>query len=343
MKLSDFDFSLPQESIAQKPVTERDCSRLMIIDRQSGRIRECLFKDITRYIASNDLLVLNNTRVFPARLYGEKAGSGGKIEALLISQTGEGEWLCLIKGKVKIGQLLRFAQSNLSARVLSKEEEGRWQLHFDWEGDFFGLLQRYGSVPLPPYIKRDESCHEDKERYQTVFARHTGAVAVPTAGLHFTDSLLKKISQKGSQIAFVTLHVGPGTFKPVRTRHIEWHRMDGEKYSIAPDDLESISVAKKEGKRIIAVGTTTTRVLETICVDRGFNQASLAGVTNLYITPGFRFKNVDKLITNFHLPQSTPLILVCAFAGYELTMKAYRQAVERGFRFYSYGDAMLIT
>lgn len=342
MKLSAFDFSLPKGLIAQKPAKIRDHSRLMIVDRRSGIIEEGKFRDIISYLRPDDLMVLNNTKVFPARLKGKKTETGGNIEILLINPIEEGTWLCLIKGRMRVGQGLTFVPNGLSGTVISKEGAGKWQVRFEWEGDFFELLQKYGQVPLPPYIKRPSPVVEDVQRYQTVFAEHTGAVAAPTAGLHFTDTLIKRIREKGVETAFVTLHVGPGTFKPIREEDIHKHKMDEEAYSVSKKDINRINAAKGEGRRIIAVGTTTTRVLETLYLKGDPPGSKQEGWSDLFITPGFHFNIVDALITNFHLPRSTLLILVCAFSGYDLIMKAYSLAIKKGFRFYSYGDAMFI-
>ena len=342
MKLSEFDFSLPQELIAQKPAQTRDRSRLMIVNRQSGNIEEGEFRSIISYLQTDDLLVLNDTRVFPARLHGKKEETGGKVEVLLLNPIEEDQWLCLIKGKVWVGQRLIFARNSLFGTVICKEEPGKWQIRFEWEGNFFELLQKYGQMPLPPYIKRSSPSSEDLKRYQTVFAQHTGAVAAPTAGLHFTKSLLKKIKGKGVQTAFITLHVGPGTFKPIREEEINNHKMDEEIYCVNEIALERIKKAKERGGRVIAVGTSTTRVLETIYLYGSPLESSLEGSSDLFIFPGFQFNATDALITNFHLPCSTLLILVCAFAGYDLIMNAYKIAIKKEFRFYSYGDAMFI-
>jgi S-adenosylmethionine:tRNA ribosyltransferase-isomerase len=343
MKLSAFDFSLPSELIAQNPVQIRDRSRLMIIDRQSGHIEEGEFRDIVKYLYPEDLLVLNNTRVFPARLLAKKEDTGGKVEVLLIHPIEKGFWLCMIKGKVKVKQKLIFAPKKLSGIVEGKEGDGKCKVRFEWEGDFFNLLQKYGQMPLPPYIKRPYPLPQDQKRYQTVFAQHTGAIAAPTAGLHFTNRLLNQIKEMGIEMAFVTLHVGPGTFKPIREKVIENHKMDKEIYCVMPKDLKMIMTAKNSARRIIAIGTTTTRALETIYRNDKPPLTTLQGWTDLFITPGFRFKVVDALITNFHLPLSTLLILVCAFGGYDLIMKAYKLAIKKRYRFYSYGDAMFIT
>ncbi|MBN2372756.1 tRNA preQ1(34) S-adenosylmethionine ribosyltransferase-isomerase QueA [bacterium] len=344
MKLSDFDFSLPEGLIAQQPSSIRDHSRLMIVDRKTGNIEEGRFMDIINYLRPGDLMALNDTKVFPARLKGKKTETGGSIEILLINPLDKKTWLCLIKGRVKPGQELIFVPDVLSGTVIDKEGTGKWLVRFEWEGDFIAVLQRYGQVPLPPYIKRPDPSKEDTKRYQTVFAEHIGAVAAPTAGLHFTEELMKKICEKGVVTAFVTLHVGPGTFKPIIKDDILKHKMDIEKYSVSGKDIDLIDTAKKEGRRIIAVGTTTTRALETLYLKSPPPKGSKQdGWTDLFIVPGFHFKIVDALITNFHLPRSTLLVLVCAFSGYDLIMKAYDLAIKKGFRFYSYGDAMLIT
>ena len=342
MKLSRFDFSLPSELIAQKPARIRDRSRLMIVDRKSGLIEEAVFRDIIHHLHAGDLMVLNNTRVFPARLLGKKEETGGKAEVLLVHPIEEGTWACMIKGNIRIGQRLTFANGQLSAIVEEKAGDGICRVRFEWEGDFYDILDKHGQTPLPPYIKRKHPLPEDRKRYQTIFARHTGAVAAPTAGLHFTDELLTRIRDIGVTMAFVTLHVGPGTFKPIRTEMIEDHKMDRETYSITAEDLEEIKKAKDAGRRIISVGTTSTRVLETIYQKGPPAETTMEGWTDLFITPGFRFNVVDALITNFHLPLSTLFILVSAFGGYDLIMKAYRLAIKKRYRFYSYGDAMFI-
>jgi S-adenosylmethionine:tRNA ribosyltransferase-isomerase len=307
MTLSEFDFFLPPDRIAQTPAQIRDQSKLMIIDRKSGRIEEGQFKDIIHYLYPDDLMVLNNTRVFPARLLGKKEETGGKIEALLVQPVSETIWVCLIKGKVRSGQRLVFAQGHLSGVVEGKERDRGYRIRFEWIGNFSELLEKHGQIPLPPYIKREQTLHQDHARYQTVFARHIGAVAAPTAGLHFTQNLMGQIKQKGVEMAYVTLHVGPGTFKPIREDAIEKHKMDQEAYFIRPQDLQMIIQTKNKKKGIIAVGTTTTRVLETIYQNTLPEPPFKAteGWTGLFITPGFRFKVVDALITYYHLPRST--------------------------------------
>jgi len=342
MRLSAFDFSLPSELIAQEPATIRDRSRLMVIDRATGSIADCEFRDIVAFLRPDDLIVLNDTRVFPARLSGIKEDTGGKVEVLLVHPVDEGSWHCLVKGRVSAGQRLVFARGTIAGDVVEKGGDGTCTLRFIVEGDLFDVLQKHGQIPLPPYIKREHPLPHDHSRYQTVFARHWGAVAAPTAGLHFTDELLDSIRGMGVDIAAVTLHVGPGTFKPIREEAIERHVMESEAYRIRPEDRAMIVSAKDAGRRIIAVGTTTTRVLETLYMKGAPHCAPLEGWTDLFITPGFRFNAVDALVTNFHLPRSTLLILVCAFGGYDLIMRAYHRAIEKGYRFYSYGDAMFI-
>ncbi len=342
MNLSCFDFPLPSELIAQRPAGIRDRSKLMVVDRRSGKIHEAEFRDIIHYLFPNDLIVLNNTKVFPSRIYGEKEETGGKIEVLLVEKKEGKEWISLIKGKVKVGQRLIFAKKRLSAIVIDQEGAGKWLIRFETDEDLLDIMNKYGQTPLPPYIKRDTPLSYDKIRYQTVYAKQTGAVAAPTAGLHFTKNLIKKIMEKGVEIVFVTLHVGPGTFRPVKTADINNHKMDKEAYSVSEEAVEKINKAKKSGRRVIAIGTTTTRVLETIYLKGIPKISGIEGYTDLFITPGFRFKAVDALVTNFHLPRSTLLILVSAFSGYDLIMKTYKMAVEKGYRFYSYGDAMFI-
>ncbi|MGA1795043.1 MAG: tRNA preQ1(34) S-adenosylmethionine ribosyltransferase-isomerase QueA [bacterium] len=342
MELSAFDFSLPSRLIAQKPAPVRDRSRLMIVDRATGDITECEFRDIVAFLCPDDLMVLNDTRVFPARLCGIKEDTGGRVEVLLVHPVNKGRWHCMVRGRIRAGQRLVFAGGAIAGEVVEKQGDGTCTLQFLVEGDLFEVLQKHGQIPLPPYIKREHPLPEDRARYQTVFARHWGAVAAPTAGLHFTGELLERIRGMGIEIAAVTLHVGPGTFRPIREEAIERHIMESEAYRIRPEDHAMIVSAKEAGRRIVAVGTTTTRVLETIYLKGTPSLAPLEGWADLFITPGFRFNAVDALVTNFHLPRSTLLILVCAFGGYDLIMSAYRRAVEKGYRFYSYGDAMLI-
>ncbi len=347
MNIRDFDFNLPEELIAQEPSLERDRSRLMVVDRKSGLIEHRLFFEITDYLKPGDLLVINDTKVIPARLMGRK-GTGGRAEVFLLEKDDkeENSWECLVGGKrIRSGVMIEF-DDNLKGEVLEEVGDGRFKIRFHSDRPFDEVLEEVGQVPLPPYIKRGQGAEvrgqgEDKERYQTIFAEKKGAVAAPTAGLHFTEELLKKIREMGIETATVTLHVGPGTFLPVRTERIEEHRMLPERYEISPDAATKINKAKAEGRRVIAVGSTVTRALEAASDERGSVKPGVDRTT-IFIYPGYSFKTVDVMITNFHLPKSTLLLLVSAFAGRELIYKAYGEAIEKGYRFYSYGDAMMI-
>ncbi len=344
MLLSDFDYDLPLELIAQEPVPERASSRLLVIDRARQQLSHARFADIPRLLPHDCLLGLNDTRVFPARLHGRKE-TGGVVEVLLlrrVRRSGE-VWEVLCKGGQSIRPRARMRFSpELSGEWLVAPREGRGVLQFFSRGDFWAVLERLGEVPLPPYIKRGTSePHQDRERYQTVYARHLGAVAAPTAGLHFTEDLLNAVQQRGVETVFVTLHVGIGTFQPIRSEEIEHHSMEEEEYCLTEEVAERINLAKRAGKKIIAVGTTTTRALESAATEEGMVRPGQHRTT-LFIYPGYRFRVIDGLVTNFHLPRSTLLLLVAAFAGRELTLKAYAEAVAHQYRFYSYGDAMLI-
>jgi S-adenosylmethionine:tRNA ribosyltransferase-isomerase len=346
MLLSDFDYNLPLELIAQEPNPKRDASRLLRVERSHGRISHHHFSDLVHLLPSDCLLVLNNTRVLPARLRGRKE-SGGSIEVLLLrrlTEGGEGEvWEVLCKGgqNIRVGSRLQFAPE-LSCEWLRAPCEGRGVVRFFAQGELLTVLERLGDMPLPPYIKRPQgSSGADRARYQTVYARVPGAVAAPTAGLHFTDELLAKLCDRGVETVFVTLHVGAGTLQPVRVEKVEDHKMEAEEYELQEATVERINLAKRSGRKILAVGTTTTRALESACVGDGTMQAGRHH-TNLFIYPGYRFKVIDGLITNFHLPRSTLLLLVSALAGRELILRVYAEAVARHYRFYSYGDAMLI-
>ncbi len=342
MKVSDFDYTLPKELIAKFPAEPRDSSRLMVLNRKTGEIEHRIFRDIKEYLKEGDLLVLNDTKVIPARLYGELP-TGAKVEVLLVRQVEPGTWEVMGRPakKLKPGRRVIFSPE-LSAEVLKYLGEGRRLLKFRYpEGkEFMEILSRIGRVPLPPYIEREER-PEDREKYQTVFAKKEGSVAAPTAGLHFTPELLKELKEMGVIIKTVTLHVGPGTFKPVKVDRVEEHRMDYETYTVPPETAAEVNRAKEEGRRVIAVGTTVVRTLESAADEEGFVESG-EGSTNLFIYPGYRFKVIDALITNFHLPRSTLLMLVCAFAGKEKVLNAYREAVKEGYRFYSFGDAMFI-
>lgn len=338
MQLSDFDYFLPKELIAQYPAKRRTDSRLLILRREDGSIEHRRFSDIIGYINKDDLLILNNTKVFPARLFGRKI-TGGRIEALLLKELDAGKWECFIGGSIKKGDAIIFA-SNLQARVEEDLGGGKKAISFDNISGLEQRLYRLGKVPLPPYIKRDASA-SDKKRYQTVYAKVKGAVAAPTAGLHFSDALLSKIKKKGVKIKETTLHVGPGTFQPVKCDNISEHRMEPEYFRITEDTAKAVNNVKAKKGRIIAVGTTSAKALESAVDDSGMLNAR-EGYSKLFIHPPYRFKIADALLTNFHLPKSTLLMLVSAFAGRDLILWAYNEAVKQGYRFYSYGDAMLI-
>ncbi|MEZ4600510.1 MAG: tRNA preQ1(34) S-adenosylmethionine ribosyltransferase-isomerase QueA [Syntrophotaleaceae bacterium] len=342
MRLSDFDFELPPEQIAQTPALRRDGSRLMVLDRALGVVKTGHFQGILDYFRPGDVLVLNDTRVIPARLLGRKE-SGGKIEVLLVRRlSGDEEvWACLTKSSKspRPGSRLLMGEG-ITGTVLAGGEEPYRQIRFAVEGDFLQAIEKVGHIPLPPYIHRDDD-RLDRERYQTVYARTAGSVAAPTAGLHFTEDLLDTLRERGVTICPVTLHVGLGTFLPVRSEDILSHRMHEENYFVPEATAALVNEARARGDRIFALGTTSTRTLEYAADDKGRLVAG-EGVCDLFITPGYRFRIVDALVTNFHLPRSTLLMLVSAFAGRDFVLKAYRQAVAEGFRFFSYGDCMLI-
>ncbi len=342
MKVSDFDYHLPPELIAKFPAEPRDSARLLVLHRKSGKLEHRIFRDIVEYLREGDVLILNDTKVIPARLFG-RLPSGGKIELLLTRQISPNIWEVMAKParKLKEGREIIF-DDELKGVVKGYAGKGKRLIEFKLpeSKSFMEKLEEIGHIPLPPYIEREER-PEDREKYQTVFAKREGAVAAPTAGLHFTEDLLKKLSDKGIIIRTVTLHVGPGTFKPVKVENVEEHEMDYEVYNVPPETAEEVNKAKSEGRRIVAVGTTVVRTLESAADESGTVKAG-EGSTNLFIYPGYRFKVVDVLITNFHLPRSTLIMLVSAFAGREKVLNAYREAVKMGYRFYSYGDAMLI-
>lgn len=334
-------YDLPEELIAQDPLEKRDESRLLVLDKNTGEIEHKVFKNILDYLRPNDCLVINNTRVIPARLIGKKIGTGGKIEIFLLKDLGGDSWEALTKpGKKALpGTRFSFGENDeLIAEILEVKEDGNRVVHFEYEGIFNEVLDRVGIVPLPPYIHNKL---EDAERYQTVYSKFKGSAAAPTAGLHFTQELLEEIKQKGVDIAEVTLHVGLGTFRPVKEDNILNHKMHSEHYKIDEVACEKINNAKKKGGRIIAVGTTSCRVLESVSV-KGEELRPCEGNTEIFIYPGYEFKILDGLITNFHLPESTLIMLVSALAGYDNIMNAYKIAVEERYRFFSFGDAMLI-
>ncbi|MCM0648804.1 tRNA preQ1(34) S-adenosylmethionine ribosyltransferase-isomerase QueA [Clostridium swellfunianum] len=340
MEVKDFYFDLPEELIAQHPLEKRDESRLMIVDKNSGSIEHKKFKDILDYLEPGDCLVLNDTRVLPARLIGSKENSGGKMEFLLLKRLDKKRWETLVKpGKrAQLGAKFVFGNGELKAEVVGMAEEGSRVVEFHYEGIFEEVLDRLGQMPLPPYIKETL---EDKERYQTVYSKEVGSAAAPTAGLHFTQELLDMIREKGVKTAFVTLHVGLGTFRPVKAEKIEQHIMHAEYYIMNEETARLINSTKEKGKRVIAVGTTSNRTLETIADENG-RVREQSGWTDIFIYPGYKFKIVDALITNFHLPESTLIMLVSAFAGRDTIMKAYKTAVEDKYRFFSFGDAMFL-
>lgn len=340
MKTSDFYFDLPEELIAQVPIKDRSSSRLMVLDKESGQIEHKIFKDILEYLNPGDCLVLNNTRVIPARLIGEKVDTGGKIEFLLLKRTEEDTWQTLVKpGKrAKVGTKFSFGDGKLIGEVIGLAEEGSRIVKFYYEGIFEEVLDELGNMPLPPYITERL---EEKERYQTVYSKHNGSAAAPTAGLHFTDELLQKIKDKGVEIVFVTLHVGLGTFRPVKVDDVLNHEMHSEYYMVTEEAAQKINLAKSNGKNIICVGTTSCRTIESAADENG-NIKESSGWTNIFIYPGYKFKLVDKLITNFHLPESTLIMLVSALCGKDNVLNAYNVAVEEKYRFFSFGDAMII-
>ncbi|MEE0862106.1 MAG: tRNA preQ1(34) S-adenosylmethionine ribosyltransferase-isomerase QueA [Lachnospiraceae bacterium] len=340
MKLQDFYYDLPQELIAQDPLLDRTSSRLMHVDRNSGNIDHKIFSDVIDYLNEGDCLVINNTKVIPARLFGTREGHEGKVEILLLKRRENDIWESLVKPgkKCRVGTMLVFGDGLLKAEVLDVVEDGNRLIKFYYEGIFEEILDKLGQMPLPPYITHEL---KDKTRYQTVYAKHDGSAAAPTAGLHFTKELLEKIEKKGIVIANVTLHVGLGTFRPVKVDNILEHHMHSEFYMIEESEALKINKAKEAGKRVISVGTTSCRTLESAATDDGKIQAS-SGWTDIFIYPGYKFKLIDGLITNFHLPESTLLMLVSAFAGKENIMAAYEEAVKERYRFFSFGDAMIL-
>ena len=347
MDVSEFDFTLPDELIAQHPPARRGDSRLLVLDRQTGGTQHTQFAQIADYLRAGDLLVVNNTKVFPARLLGHRVPSGGSVEALLLEQHGADEWSALMHPgqKLKAGARAVFERNGarIYLEVLTRRFFGRRtvRLWTDEGGDIRAAIDRIGHIPLPPYIRRDDT-PADRERYQTVYARERGSIAAPTAGLHFTPALLDSLAARGVERAEVTLHVGYGTFKPVRATRVEDHEVDAESFAVAADAAAALTRARRDGRRIIAVGTTTVRALESLDIDAGATIRPATGNTRLFIHPGHQFRIVSGMVTNFHLPKSSLLMLVSALAGRERVLSAYREAVARGYRFYSYGDAMLV-
>lgn len=343
MDVSLFDFDLPEELIAQTPLADRSASRLMFIDRKEQKIIGDHFHNITEYLRPGDVLVLNNTKVLPARLFGIKADTGAQIEVLLLKQIEQeiDVWEVLVKpGKrVKVGTVIQFGEGQLKATCEKIFEDGGRLLRFEYQGQFLEVLAELGEMPLPPYIRAKL---EDPNRYQTVYAKEPGSAAAPTAGLHFTEKLLDELKSKGIEIAYVTLHVGLGTFRPVKVEKVEEHQMHEEYYEIQEEEAQKIQRCKQAGGRVIAVGTTACRTLESVATKHNGNVVADRGWTNIFIYPGYRFQVLDGLITNFHLPRSSLVMLVSAFASRELIMKAYHHAIEERYRFFSFGDAMLI-
>ncbi len=342
MKVSDFNYELPKELIAQHPLEKRDESRLMVLNRDTKKIENKTFKDIIDYLEPGDCLVRNNTKVIPARLYGKIIGKESQkpVEFLLLKQLENNNWEVMVRPgkKLRSGAKVEFGEGLLKAEILEVLENGNRKVHFEYNGIFNEILDQIGLMPLPPYITETL---KEKDRYQTVYAKYEGSAAAPTAGLHFTNELLEKIKAKGVEIANVTLHVGIGTFRPVKVENIEEHKMHTEHFYIKQEDAEKINKAKREGHKIIAVGTTSCRVLETIANEKG-ELKETEGDTNIFIYPGYKFKCIDRLITNFHLPESTLIMLVSSLATKEFIMEAYNKAVQEKYRFFSFGDAMLI-
>jgi S-adenosylmethionine:tRNA ribosyltransferase-isomerase len=341
MKVDLFDFHLPEELIAQTPLENREQSRLMVLDKETGAIEHEVFKNITKYLKPGDCLVLNDTRVLPARLYGSKEDTGANVEVLLLKQEEGDSWETLVKPakRVKEGTKIVFGEGQLTATCVGSLEHGGRILDFDYEGIFYEVLEELGSMPLPPYIKEQL---EDKERYQTVYAKERGSAAAPTAGLHFTEHLLDEIREMGVHIAFITLHVGLGTFRPVSVDDIDHHEMHAEFYQMTEGTARLLNEVKEDGGRIITVGTTSTRTLETIASNNNGRFKEDSGWTSIFIFPGYEFQGIDAMITNFHLPKSTLIMLVSALAGRENVLHAYNTAVEEKYRFFSFGDAMFI-
>ena len=340
MKTDDFDYELPEELIAQVPLTDRSGSRLMVVDRKTGKVNHDHFDHILDYLEKGDVLVLNDTKVIPARLYGSKEETKAVIELLLLNETDTDIWNCLVRpGKrVHVGTVIDFGNGLLKATCLSEADDGIKCFQFSYEGEFYQILDRIGDMPLPPYIHEKL---EDPDRYQTVYAKKRGSVAAPTAGLHFTPDLLKQIEEKGILVTTITLHVGIGTFRPVKVEDVTKHVMHEEYYEMSQETCDLLTKAKEEGRRIIAVGTTSTRTLETIYSKYNCFKAC-SGVSNIFIYPGYEYKAIDGLITNFHLPKSTLIMLVSAFASKDIILNAYREAVKNQYRFFSFGDSMFI-
>ena len=340
MKTSDFYYDLPEELIAQDPLEDRTASRLLVLNRETGTVEHKIFSDVIDYLNDGDCLVINNTRVIPARLIGEKEGTGGKVEVLLLKRRANDVWETLVKPgkKLRPGARVTFGDGRLKAEILEIAEEGNRLVRFYYEGIFEEILDSLGEMPLPPYITHKL---EDKEMYQTVYAKYDGSAAAPTAGLHFTKELLNKIEEKGIKIASITLHVGLGTFRPVKVDDVNNHHMHTEWYEVNAEAADIINETKRNGGRVVCVGTTSCRTIESVADENGYMKAK-TGETDIFIYPGYKFKVMDGLITNFHLPESTLVMLVSAFAGKENVLAAYETAVKERYRFFSFGDAMIL-
>ena len=345
MRLSDYDYDLPPGLIAQRPAARRDESRLLVLDRKTGAISHRRFRGIVEYVRPGDLLVLNDTKVLRARIIGRRA-TGGRVEALLLGEKEDGVWEALFKpgGRLRQGEVIEFESGAVRAEMIERRGEGVWLARFEAPGGLRQALESVGRVPLPPYINRGESADPaaDAERYQTVYARRPGAAAAPTAGLHFTPELLEQLQRQGVSLAYITLHVGLGTFKPIAVEDVSQHKMHSEWFEISEAVASQINAARERGGRIVAVGTTSCRVLETAAASETPSVSPMCGTTDIFIHPPYRFRLTDALVTNFHLPRTTLLLLVSALAGRELILRAYNEAIREQYRFYSYGDAMLI-
>lgn len=339
MKVADFNYELPKELIAQHPYDKRDEARLMVLDKENKTIEHKVFKDVLEYLKPGDCLVINDTKVIPARIYGKK-DTGANVEFLLLKNLGNDEWEAMVRpgNKLKVGSKVEFGKGILKAEILEIMPGGNRKVKFEYEGIFNEILDQIGLMPLPPYITETL---KDKDKYQTVYAKYEGSSAAPTAGLHFTEELLQKIKEMGVEIAKVTLHVGIGTFRPVKVENVEEHEMHSEHFYIKAEEAEKINKAKKNGNRVIAVGTTSCRVLESVADENGFVK-EIEADTSIFIYPGYKFKCIDNLITNFHLPESTLIMLVSSLAGKDFIMQAYNEAVKEKYKFFSFGDAMII-
>ena len=343
MDISEFDYDLPDNLIAQEPLAERDASRMLIVDRATRSWRDSNFRDLPAQLAAGDVLVINNTRVFPARLRGTRLPFGGSVELLLAREVARNTWEALARParRLRVGDRIEFADGLLQAHVTGALDGGVRLIEFDIDANLDDVIDRIGEPPLPPYINRTQTRDDDRRRYQTVYAKERGAIAAPTAGLHFTPRVFDAVRQRGVMVEEITLHVGYGTFEPVRVANLNKHRVAAERFSVSRETAANLNRAKQRGNRIIAIGTTTARALESAASSKGELEAQ-SGVASLTVIPGYEFRIVDGLLTNFHLPKSSLLVLVSAFAGRELTLAAYEHAVEEKFRFYSYGDCMLI-